>query len=222
VLLDLRRVSRVDRSGIEFSSALASFLDQQGGKLVLSNAGLLGPIPAPAIEFPDLDAALEWCEEELLVRVRGNREVPSIPLDGHELLQDLNPAEIERLSPHLERVHASAGTFIVRAGEPATKIFLVTGGSLSVLLRVENQPDLRLATLTAGMTFGEIAYIERSARTADVRADSDVECRVLSFESLDSLVVSDPQMHGKLLRNLMRVLVSRLRASNAELAELTR
>ena len=94
--------------------------------------------------------------------------------------------------------------------------------SLSVLLRTQNQPDLRLATLTAGMTFGEIAYIERSVRSADVRADSDVECRTLTFASLDSLLATDPQVHGKLLRNLMRVVVSRLRSTNAELAELTR
>ena len=71
VLLDLRRVSRVDRSGAEFSSALASFLDQRGGQLVFSCADLLGPPAGPAIGFSGLDAALEWCEEELLFRVRG-------------------------------------------------------------------------------------------------------------------------------------------------------
>ncbi len=59
-------------------------------------------------------------------------------------------------------------------------------------------------------------------RSADVRADSDVECLTLSFASLDSLTDTDPRMHGKLLRNLMRVVVSRLRSSNAEVAELTR
>ena len=105
----------------------------------------------------------------------------------------------------------------MRAGDPAAEIFLVTSGSLSVFLRSENQSELRLATLTAGMTFGEIAYVERSVRTADVRADSDVECRTLTFDSLDSLVGTDPEMHGKLVRNLMRVVVSRLRSSNAEI-----
>jgi glutaminase len=222
VLLDLRRVNRIDRSGAEFSSALASFLDQRGGKLVFSCADLLEPIIPPAMAFPDLDAALEWCEEELLFRIRGDSEPRAIPLELHELLQGLSPRELGRLSSHLEAVNAKAGALIVRAGEPAAQIFLVISGSLSVLLRAENQPDLRLSTLTAGMTFGEIAYIERSVRSADVRADSDVECLTLSFASLDSLTDTDPRMHGKLLRNLMRVVVSRLRSSNAEVAELTR
>jgi glutaminase len=222
VVLDLRRVNRIDRSGAEFSSALASFLDQRGGQLVFSCADLLEPIESPAIRFPDLDAALEWCEEELLFRIRGESNPRAIPLELHELLHDLSPDERARLSTHLEAVSAKAGSLIVRAGEPAAQIFLVTSGSLSVLLRAENQPDIRLSTLTAGMTFGEIAYIERSVRSADVRADSDVECLTLSFASLESLTDTDPQMHGKLLRNLMRVVVSRLRSSNAELAELTR
>jgi glutaminase len=222
VLLDLRRVSRVDRSGAEFSSALAAFLDRRGGQLVFSCADLLGPPARPAIGFADLDAALEWCEEELLLRVRGEGGGGAVPLSAHELLNDLSPDELAHLSPRLETVRASAGTLIVRAGDPAAEIFLVTSGSLSVFLRPENQPELRLSTLTAGMTFGEIAYVERSVRTADVRADSDVECRSLTFDLLDSLVATDPQLHAKLLRNLMRVVVSRLHSSNAEIAELTR
>ena len=222
VLLDLRRVNRVDRSGAEFSSALASFLDRRGGQLVFSGADLLGAPCGPAIGFSDLDAALEWCEEELLFRVRGEKGGGAVPLSAHELLHDLSADELARLSPKLETMRAPAGTVIVRAGDPAAEIFLVTSGSLSVFLRSENQSELRLSTLTAGMTFGEIAYVERSVRTADVRADSDVECRTLTFDSLDSLVATDPEMHAKLLRNLLRVVVSRLHSSNAEIAKLNR
>ena len=222
VLLDLRRVSRVDRSGADFSSALASFLDQRGGQLVFSGADLLGAPVRPAIGFPDLDAALEWCEEELLFRVRGEGGGGAVPLSAHELLHDLSPDELARLGSRLGTVRARAGTLVVRAGDPAAEIFLVTSGSLSVFLRSENQPELRLSTLTAGMTFGEIAYIERSVRTADVRADSDVECRSLTFDALDSLVTTDSQLHAKVLRNLMRVVVSRLHSSNAAIAELNR
>ncbi|MDQ1496295.1 MAG: glutaminase, partial [Actinomycetota bacterium] len=57
VLLDLRRVARVDTSGTDFSSSLASFLAEGGGRLVLANADVLEPIPAQAIAFADLDAA---------------------------------------------------------------------------------------------------------------------------------------------------------------------
>src|SRR6266700_3832502 len=101
VLLDLRRVNRVDRSGAAFSSALASFLDQRGARLVLASAELLGPVTPPAIGFPDLDTALEWCEEELLFRIRGSSDAEAIPLDAHELLHDLSTGELARLHPQL-------------------------------------------------------------------------------------------------------------------------
>jgi CRP-like cAMP-binding protein len=172
--------------------------------------------------FADLDAALEWCEEELLFRIRGRSDEQPTSLDAHELLRDLDPQELERLVPHLGFSSATAGTILVRAGEPAVEIFLVTKGSLSVLLQPEGRPALRLATLTGGMTFGEIAYVDRSVRSADVRADSDVECRTLAFETLDSLVTTEPQLHAKLLRNLLRVVVSRLRSLDAQVAELSR
>jgi CRP-like cAMP-binding protein len=138
------------------------------------------------------------------------------------LLHDLSSDELARLSLKFETVRAPAGTLVVRAGDPAAEIFLVMSGSLSVYLRPENQPELRLSTMSAGMTFGEIAYIERSVRSADVRADTDVECRTLTFDALDSLVTTDSQIHAKLLHNLLRVVASRLHSSNAEIAKLTR
>lgn len=222
VLLDLRRVGRIDPSGSDFSWALASFLAERGGRLVLANADLLEPLPEQAIAFADLDAALEWCEDELLFRIRGQPDEQATPLDSHELLRDLDDAELARLIPQLGFLSANAGTIVVREGEPAAEIFLVTKGELSVLLQPPGRPALRLATLAGGMTFGEIAYVDRSTRSADVRADSDVECRTLTFATLDSLLTTEPQLHAKLLRNLVRVVVSRLRSSDAQVAELSR
>jgi glutaminase len=222
VLLDLRRVSRVDPSGSDFSLALASFLADQGGRLVLASADLLEQVPSSALVFADLDAALEWCEDELLLRSQGHPNEQPTELDAHELLRDLEPDEFARLVPQLGFTSAKAGTILVRAGEPAAEIFLVTQGSLSVYVQPAGRPPLRLSTLSAGMTFGEIAYVDRAVRSADVRADSDVECRTLSFEALDSLLTTDPHLQAKLLRSLIRVVVSRLRSSDAEVAELSR
>jgi CRP-like cAMP-binding protein len=110
----------------------------------------------------------------------------------------------------------------VRRGDPATDIFLVTRGSLSVFSHEGERRGHRLTTLSAGMTFGEIAYVDRGPRSADVRADSSVECRTLSYTALDALADTDPALHAKLLRNLIRVVVSTLRTANADVAQLRR
>ncbi len=222
VLLDLRRVGRVDRSGAEFSSALAAFLAGRGARLVLANAELIEAVPRSAHSFADLDTALEWCEEELLSGIEGHRREPPTRLDAHELLQDLDTDELARVTSHLGTVSAQAGTLLLRRGQPAAEMFLVMQGSLSVLLQEDDGPPVRISTLAAGMTVGEIAYVDRAVRSADVRADSNVECRTLTFDTLDSLSIDDPALHAKLLRNLIRIVVSRLLSLDAQVAELSR
>jgi CRP-like cAMP-binding protein len=71
------------------------------------------------------------------------------------------------------------------------------------------------------MTFGELAYVRREPRSADVIADSHVECRTIPFALLDELSVAEPVLFGKLLRNLLGVVAGSLRLANDELALLT-
>ncbi len=221
VVVDLQRVARADRGGVEFLRTLGESLSGFGGALAVSGAvGDLGLEPSDTLLlFPELDDALEWCEDELLDRV-GHPEAPvSVPLEGHELFSALEPAELERLAPALGTLEVPAGTLIVEAGERAAEVFLVTEGSLSIFAP---RAGRRLGTLSAGMTFGELGYLERGPRTADVRADTDVVCSTLPYDVLDGLAVTDPRLHGKLLYGFARVVVSSLKTANAEVAHLTR
>jgi len=140
----------------------------------------------------------------------------------HELFESLTADELNRMLPLLGSVTADAGALVVRSGTAAGEVYLVTAGELSVLSENGKPGGHRLTTLSAGMTFGEVAFVERGVRSADVRADTAVECRTLSYATLDALAVSDPVLHGKLLRNLLRVVVASLRVANAEVAYLTR
>jgi glutaminase len=214
VVIDLRRVNRVDRAGGDFLVALGASLSAGGGRLAVSGRAV-GPDSPDILRFDELDLALEWCEDELLARL-GHEEHPAeIAIDQHRLLAGLTEAELARLLPFLGSVVAPAGTTIVRHGEPASDLFLVTAGRLSVFAP---DGDRRLTTLSAGMTFGELAYIERGPRTANVVADTDIECRMLTYERFDELSSSEPQLFGKLLRNILAVVTASLHLANAELA----
>ncbi len=101
-------------------------------------------------------------------------------------------------------------------------MFLVVAGTLSVVREGSDGTTHRLTTLSAGGTFGELAFVERRSRAADVRADSEVVCRTLPYATIDALAASDPVLHGKLLRNLLSVVISTLHVVNAEVAHLTR
>jgi glutaminase len=201
---------------------LAKRLDARGGLLAVTRAdghSLLGLSEEHVLVFDELDQALEWCKEELLARVGASPAVAAAALADHELLAGLSAEEIDRLVPDLGTVVAAPGTRLVRSGDPATELFLVMRGTLSVVASANGR---RLTTLSAGMTFGELAFVDRGTRSADVRADSEVECRTLAYGSLDALADSDPILHGKLLRNILRVVVGTLRRVNAEVEHLAR
>ena len=223
VIVDLRRVLRIDDAGRDFLPALAAFLDASGGELAVSG-GELGLAPkafeATPRLFGELDLALEWCEDELLARLGRRDENEEVPLAGHQLLDGLTSEELEFLGSRLGVAEAKAGATILRAGEAADEILLVMAGRLSVFLP-ESVGRRRVATVSAGMTLGELAYIERAPRAADVVADSAVRYRTLSYALLDELAVARPALHARILRNVLLVVTGLLRLANTELAYLT-
>jgi glutaminase len=225
VVVDLSRVVRTDSGGVRFIVSLAERIHGRGGRLALTpgtTATALDGLPESVAVFGNLDLALEWCEDDLLLRIGEEPAVTEVPLAEHELLAGLTPAELERLLPELGEAGGAPGTLLVRQGEPASEVFLVTRGTLSVVREGPDGRSLRLTTLSAGGTFGELAFVDRKARAADVRADSEVECRTLPYATIDSIALTDPALHGKLLRNLFGVVVSTLHVVNAEVAHLTR
>jgi CRP-like cAMP-binding protein len=56
------------------------------------------------------------------------------------------------------------------------------------------------------MTFGELAMVNRSPRSADVRADTKTECYALAVTEFDRLGEKHPEIKLTLLENLLRTL----------------
>jgi glutaminase len=227
VVVDVSRVVRADAGGTRFIAALAERVEGRGGRLALTPGGdavgdLLAGLPAGIMTFADLDLALEWCEDELLRRTGEEPAVTEVELAAHDLLAGLTAAELGDLVAELGVVTAEPGALLVRQGTPASEVFLVVRGTLSVVRDGADGRTLRLTTLSAGGTFGELAFIDRRARAADVRADSEVICRTLPYATIDALGERDPVLHAKLLRNLFGVVVSTLHGVNAEIAHLVR
>jgi glutaminase len=61
----------------------------------------------------------------------------------------------------------------------------------------------RLSTLSAGMGFGEAALLSGGVRTADVRADTTVECFVLTVAAFQALEHERPGLMIRLMHRLL-------------------
>ncbi len=100
----------------------------------------------------------------------------------------------------------------VAAGAAADSVLFVESGVVSVRL----PSGIRLATLSAGMAVGEMALLENS-RSADVWADTDVNC--LEQSLADFLAFRDryPRAGERIMANLSRLLAKRLIVANSKI-----
>jgi len=80
----------------------------------------------------------------------------------------------------------------------------------------------RLSTLSAGMTFGELAIVDRAPRSADVRADGAVECLAVSVARFEELGRTHPRIKMTVLANLLRNASRMVNRLNSEVAKLAR
>jgi glutaminase len=154
--------------------------------------------------FPDMDIALEWCENRLISDRRLDDSSHEVTLAEHDLCRGLAPEAVAFLETLLESRRYDPGELIVRKGEPADEIYLLMSGEVSVRVDLPNGQIKRLSTLSPGMAFGEIAVINRSVRSADVHADKHVECYLLSTAAFEELGETNPMIKMTLLQNLLR------------------
>jgi glutaminase len=216
-ILDLRRVTRVAPGARALLLGLFESLSDHGKRLVLSNAqghpGLvryleerLGPDEHWRLaSFPDLDAALEWAEARLLAEHATGGAGSSEPmlLAAHPICRGLSPAQVETFEKLLEPVRFEAGEPIVRKGEPADRLYFLASGEVSVVTELPGGQLKRLSTLSRGMSFGELAVVSRTPRSADVRADEPATGWALLVAAFDRLGESHADVKLVLLENLL-------------------
>ena len=167
--------------------------------------------------YPNNDLALEWCEETLLENTR-YAHAPNYKAKPaeYELLKDLSAAELKILLPLLRPKNFKSSQFIISAGDAATEMFFLTRGHVSVLLPGEEKH--RLATFSPGMAFGEMAFLDGVPRSANIIADTEVECDVLALEDFQALGKNHPALKIKILQRLCLDLTGKLRKANRELS----
>ena len=125
---------------------------------------------------------------------------------------------LERELPHRT---FQAGDRLIATGESSDEMFVLLEGEVEVQL-VEDGEYRRLDVLSAGMTAGEMAFLDGSPRSADVVATQKVECLVLTRTWFSSLADALPHLKIKLLQALMKEISARLRQANVEIAALQR
>jgi len=178
----------------------------------------------PALYTPDIDGALEDCEDVLLrleaVEVSSGGAVAR--LADFEILAELDPTELDVLAGRLMRRDCAAGETIIHDGAAADTLYFLCEGSVDVCVgRVGDGSVMRLASIDAGNVFGELALLGGPPRTADVIAATAVTVLELRAADFAALAPGHPAIHAKLVTAVARSLSERLRRANAVIRALT-
>jgi glutaminase len=227
LILDLRRVPHITLAAARlFGEALAS-LANDGVTTILAGFEAKSPLSeairahtadvARLRQFSLLDDAIEWAEDQVIYRYGGFARLTQMKhLSEQALLSGLTPEEIAELARLGAMRSYLAGQRIVAAAEPAASLFFLQSGMVGVKL----PSGVRLASLVPGMVFGEMALIEQ-ARSADIWADTNVECLELPLIAYDSFRRSHPESGERIMRNLAGLLAQRLVLANVKVDRLS-
>jgi len=227
VIFDLRRVAAMTRAGArllaeEFRelarlhvTVILSGIKRSSAdwKMIKEWAGGISNLR----DFYLLDAAIEWAEDQVVYRHGGAIDFHEITeLSEQPLLAGLTSEELAGLAALGTIRSYRPGEKIVAAGEPAVSLFFLKSGVVHVTL-----PDgVRLATLTAGMAFGEMALLE-THRSADVLADLSATALEVPLRAFERFRDQHPRTGERIMRNLAQLLADRLIVANTKVDLLT-
>ena len=114
--------------------------------------------------------------------------------------------DLNLVARRAEEVRVPAGKVLVREGETGHEFFVIVEGTARV-----SRQGKRIATLSAGQAFGELALLDKHPRNATVTAETDMDLVVLGQREFAGIIDEVPGFARKLLAGM----ATRLREADA-------
>jgi SulP family sulfate permease len=219
--MDFRRVTGLDSSAIFSLSKVQHLARKQGFVLLMTQVtpqivsqlekGGLRPNRDESFKLlPDLDHALEWCEENLLATGNGNGNGDPVLLAEH--LKDTWHGAIEPrwLIPYLERLEVPASTHLIRQSEQSESLYFIESGRVTARLEFDDGRTLRLRTMGAGTVVGEVGLFLGGVRAASVITEQPCIVYKMSLEAMNRMIAENPGLALAFYRYLICLLGERL------------
>jgi len=132
--------------------------------------------------------------------------------------QGMSSAELQTLSTYVEAQSFASGDRLFVEGESGDTMYIVVDGQVRISRRIPDLGEEALAILGRGEVFGEMAWIDRSPRSADALAHTG-GCTVLAIsrQHLDEALEAGSDAGSRFLKTLCQLLCRRIRNMNDQL-----
>ena len=127
-------------------------------------------------------------------------------LRGVRLFSEVDDAFLESLASEFMARTYAAGETLAEEGQSGRTLIVIESGTVTVTVHGEE-----VGRLGPGDAFGEMSLIDRSARSATVKADTEVHGYQLPVWSFRPLIESHPEVTWSLLE----ALAQRVRAAES-------
>ena len=210
VILDLRRVDEVADVSLRLLGQVRENLAKVDRDLVLIDAdGTLAEtfkdVDRAVPTFDTRTAAVEWCENELIVRYGGDLILPSeVEVSQCPALSPLTDEDIAALTIRMDDRTYEKGQVIRRVGQTFGGVFFILSGKIVTSVPGPSGERLKLTTLSAGMTFGELALGSDNRQETTVKALEEVHVKVLTAQAIRNIEEEDPRLAVELWKALTR------------------
>jgi sulfate permease, SulP family len=223
-------VTGIDSSAAYSFDQIKRTAQDRGIKLVLVHLPAAAEKALRSSEFisadvsivPELDHALEWCENEIIVLHQGRDQEEASLRDWFTQILGTED-DAGELIHRCERLEVATGEVIVSAGAPADSMHFILDGRVGIMIPAgEGGGTTRVRSLGRCTTIGEMGLVSHAPRSATIQAEVASILYVLSAQQFEALKLENPMLGQKLLTYFVSVMAERLTFANRMIAVLRR
>ena len=229
LVFDFKLVTGIDSSAAYSFAQIKRTANDRGIRLVLVNLQAATEKTLRSSEFvsgevsimPELDHALEWCENEIVAQHEGRDDEEASLRDWFVRILGSEEDAME-LIHRCERLEVDAGEIIVNAGDAANSMHFILDGRVGVMIPAGDGGLTRVRSLGRYTTVGEMGLVARAPRNATIQAEVASVLYVLSVNQFEAIKTENPALSQKLLTFFVMVMAERLTFANRLIGVLRR
>ncbi|MDF3819723.1 GNAT family N-acetyltransferase [Leptospira sp. 96542] len=124
-------------------------------------------------------------------------------------LRGFTPEESKKLLSMLDLIDYEPGAIVFKQNQESQGLFCVLEGSVEVVVNGEEGKKSTISILNQGEIFGELGFVAKTSRNADVIVRDRAKLLVLTPNEFQKLELQSPSLAIKLLTNLFVILAQR-------------
>jgi sulfate permease, SulP family len=229
LLFDFKLVTGIDSSAAYSFAQIKRTAHDRGIKLVLVHLPSAAERALRSSEFvshevsivPELDHALEWCENEIIEQYQGREQEEASLRDWFIRILGTEEDAAE-LIHRCQRLEVDAGEVIVSAGDAADSMHFILDGRVGIMIAAGEGGTTRVRSLGRYTTIGEMGLVSHAPRSAMIQSETASILYVLSAQQFETIKSENPALGQKLLIYFVAVMAERLTFANRMITVLRR